>query len=194
MKSGKIKLLILIVVSLGASYFLFTETDIFIPSQTKIYNSKKLKLEIIKELEKRIKFKDTLFLMTSQLYGTCGNELEYEMTPISKKIEQAQYNMDNPFYIDNDYEEYYHINDKIVITGQGFDNTFTSNELSFRYSNEQEYNTTARLKLDAAIYDIKLFPTEDNVEVISTQINIQKEIKFSMIFNGSKWTPEHKLR
>ena len=151
--------------------------------QIEIENPKQLKVEIIKELAKKVNSKDTLFLVTSRMFGVCGNDERYDgITTPKEKMNELKYIKENPYYIDEnkDYKEKYNFNDKVIITRTAFDNEFTSETIKFNNDS---------LKIKKEIFDIQYISIKkDTVDISVFDYNNNKHsFQFKMALNNSVW-------
>lgn len=115
-------------------YFLFVKTDLFIPRQKEIAWSEQLQTKIIKQIAEKFSFKDTLYIATTRLSGVCGNDERYDgSNTLTEQIERIKYVKANPYFIDVSKVagNIYTFGNKVMITGEAFDATFTSGSIHF---------------------------------------------------------------
>lgn len=177
---------IFIFCSLSLLYSLFIMTDIFIPSQKELENSKQLELEIIKEITNRLKIRDTLFLIKEKEFGVCGNDPSYNEIPsFNNRVEDFKFNYNNPCYFDtyNAFEEQYSINGKIIIIGTTYEEDFNSEKINFNIADFK----TKRMLYTVNFNDIK----EDQIKVGLTKEFPDNEdnrlINFTMLKAKALW-------
>ncbi|KQT29581.1 hypothetical protein ASG22_19860 [Chryseobacterium sp. Leaf405] len=176
------KYLILIILTLTVLTILICQIE-----RKEVINSKQLKEEIIKEAVNKLNPKDSLFIVTTRSLGVCGNDDRYDgfTTPI-EKFSEIKFILENPYFVDGseDFKENYLINNKTIITGGALDNRFSSNTLNFTYD---------EVKNDKQVYDIQF--TTANKDTVYVSIfdyfnSENKNIKFKMVQNNSKWNIE----
>src|SRR6218665_2084151 len=85
-------------------------------------------------MEEKFSFKDTLYIATTRLLGVCGNDERYDgSNTLTKQIDWIKYVKANPYFIDVSKvaEHIYTSGNKVIITGEAFDATFTSGSIHF---------------------------------------------------------------
>ena len=152
-------------------------------NQTEVENPKQLKQASVKEFVNQLKPKDTLFMVTSRMFGVCGNDERYDgVTTPQEKLEEKKYIHDNPYYVDaeKDYLGKYVVGKSVVITGSAFDNEFSSTLVSFN-------NDSSKVKRD--VYDIQFTDIKKDTVTVSgfDFINNKKALQFKMVLRNSQW-------
>lgn len=151
-----------------------------------VENSKQLKEEIIKEVVKKLEPKDSLFIVTTRNFGVCGNDERHDgVTTISEKFAERKFIRENPYFVDGsiDFKEKYIINNTIIITGEAFNNQFTSNSINFNYDEHEQTN----------VYVIQFTSIKKDTVSVSVfdYLNSQNNnITLKMVQKNSKWTIE----
>jgi|GEM_PF-1941809 len=165
-------------------YFVFINTDLFVPSQKEPPNNRQLKTEIISQISKDLTIQDTLYLVTQRMFGVCGNDPRYDgNTNISEKIDEIKYNLDYPYILKGEegYEPIYMLNGKTIITGNSMDNRFSSDKYAF-----EEDSLKFNKMLDIEFPSIE----RDKVKVEIVKYGNKKILSFTMVYRNDKWVKE----
>lgn len=152
--------------------------------QQEIENPKQFKASLISEITTQIKPSDTLFLVTTRLFGVCGNDPTFDniTTPEEAKA-NLEYIKANPYFVnaDNDFEEINKIGTHVVIVGTAFEDEFSSENFTLKNENT---------KVEKIIYDIDYTAVQkDTVQVALKQFyqNDVPPINLTFVLNQDKW-------
>lgn len=176
-------LLFVIILGLFSAYNIFTTTNLFVPKQTEIQNSKILFKKMLSEITKIEPKSDTIYFVNLDIYGICGTNHEPKLTEFQKKVRQINHNKENPYFINMEkaFDEVSQIKAKTIIVGntqQG------ENYNRWFYSNA--------IKFDIKSKDINLYRqhyriiNKNNVEIVVFQ-NSKEKLKLLMKFKNGKW-------
>ncbi|GAL63297.1 hypothetical protein [Algibacter lectus] len=185
-KNIRLKIFVSIMILLSFLYFLFINTDIFLPSTKEVENSNQLKTEIVNEIASSLSNNDTLYLATKREYGVCGNDSRFDgTTTFSERIQEIKHLLDNPFYLDlsKDFEMSNSLNGNTIIVGIIFDNNFMSEKYNF----EVILDSSNQKKELYEVKDISI--KKDTVIIYSYSLHKSEndKVKMEFIKVDSKW-------
>ncbi len=177
-------LLFVIILALFSAYNIFTTTDLFVPKQVEIENSKGLFKEMLSEIAKIEPKADTIYFVNFDIYGICGNNHEPKLTEYQKKIKQINYNKENPYFINMEkvFDEVNQIKIKTIIVGntqqgENYNRWFYSNAIKFDLKSKN-------INLYRQHYKII---NENKVEIVVSQ-NSKKKMKLLMKCKNGNWS------
>lgn len=176
-------LLFVIILTLFSAYNIFTTTDLFVPKQVEIENSKGLFKEMLSEITKIEPKADTIYFVNYDIYGICGTNHETKLTEYQKKIKQINYNKENPYFINMEkvFDEVNLINNKTIIIGK---TNLGENYKRWFYSNAIKFDLESKnMNLYRQHYRII---NKSNVEIVVTE-NGKEKIKLFMTYKNGKW-------
>lgn len=162
-------------------YYLFIKTNLFVPKQEEIVNTKALLTAVFSEIvkydkETDMKESDTIFFAIND-YGDCGN-INYGETAYENRIAQIKYTIKNPYYInlENVLDASFTINNKLIIVGN------TQSSQYFRSKNIE------RTKLPPYLYRLQY--TVINKNKVEARVTVNGDIVMRLILtpNIDKWT------
>ncbi|MEL0649942.1 hypothetical protein V6246_00825 [Algibacter sp. TI.3.09] len=185
-KNIRLKIFVSIMILLSFLYFLFINTDLFLPSTKEVENSNQLKTEIVNEIASSLSNNDTLYLATKREYGVCGNDSRFDGTPtFSERIQKIKHLLDNPFYLDlsKGFEMSNSLNGSTIIVGIIFDNNFMSEKYNFEIISDSSNQKKE-------LYEVKdISIKKDTVIIYSYSLNKSEndKVKMEFIKVDSKW-------
>lgn len=178
-------LLFTVVLSLFSAYHIFTTTDLFVPKQKEITKPKELFRQMFSEITKMKNKSDTIYFVIYDIHGICGNNPKPYLSEFQRKLEQINYNKQNPFFIniDKSIDESNFIDTKVIISGitggcPGSNNCFRSGVTNF------DINSKKGIIIYRQNYKIV---NENTVEIFITA-NFEEKMKLLMKYKNGKWT------
>ncbi|KAF2507413.1 hypothetical protein [Flavobacterium foetidum] len=177
-----------LLISAFCAYDIFITTDLFVPNQNELVNSKGLIKTVMTEITKLEKEKDTVLVIKYSVFGICGNDERFSRSAYQKKIDQIEEHSKNPVILDLDksVEDLYHINNKVVITG-----TTGSGESSNAYfdSNLKKYSFSDDLERRKKVYEMQYtIKNKAKVEFVILH-NLDTEIlRLILTQKNGQWT------
>ncbi len=165
-------------------YHLFTQTNIFIPSQKELRFSDESIQRLIQYVSQQINTNDTILLITQTPYGAIGNEARFDVRPsLDKSIKKFSYHLSHPYTIPNNlFYHKYELGQNTIIAGTQISNWF--------YSYEMEVNLDS--VTSKSIYQIQLDPiSEHQIRVIYKNLGptYHKDTINMMVQNGEWQIP-----
>ncbi|UPT71184.1 MAG: hypothetical protein M0D53_01870 [Flavobacterium sp. JAD_PAG50586_2] len=178
-------LLFILILALFSAYHIFISTNLFIPEQKEISKPNELFKEMFSEITKIDRQCDTIYFVNFDIYGICGNNSKPHLSEYQKKIEQINYYIQNPYFIDleKSFDEVNSINNKVIIVGntrlgKNYNRWFFSNTVNF----------DLELGKDITIYrQSSKIVNGSNVEIIVTA-NLKEKMKLLMKYKNGKWS------
>lgn len=165
---------------------LFSCKETRILKQTEVENSAQLKDQIMQELVNRLNPKDTVFVAAKRVLGVCGNDERFDsITTPAEKLEELEYIRKHPYFVDinKDYRETYKFGNKILVTGEVFDERFSSKNSNF----DNAQLAKKKIILDIQYLDVK----KDTVQVRAFDYKNAKkaDIQMTFVLKNSNWKP-----
>ncbi|GAL82742.1 hypothetical protein JCM19274_551 [Algibacter lectus] len=185
-KNIRLKIFVSIMILLSFLYFLFINTDLFLPSTKEVENSNQLKTEIVNEIASSLSNNDTLYLATKREYGVCGNDSRFDgTTTFPERIQKIKHLLDNPFYLDlsKDFEMSNSLNGSTIIVGIIFDDNFISEKYNFEIISDSSNQKKE-------LYEVKdISIKKDTVIIYSYSLHKSEndKVKMEFIKVDSKW-------
>lgn len=153
-------------------------------NQTEVENPALLKDQIMQELANRFNPKDTLFVETTRILGVCGNDERYDgVTSPAERQQKIEYIREHPYFVDikKDYRETYKFGNKILVTGEVFDEQFSSKNLNF---------DNAKLAKKKTIVDLQYLEIKkDTVKVQAFDFHNSEKtgVEMTFVLKNSRW-------
>jgi hypothetical protein len=183
----KYYILFAFIIILLQGYYLFISTDLFVPKQKEIINSKGLFKEMLIEIAKIDKKSDTIIFIYADTFCGCGygRNIEVSKTAYEKKIIEINHNQENPYFIDieKSFEERYDINyKKIIVLRRCSDNRYFEKLNSKKQGSNlvKILNMETKFNLYRATYKVV---NKNNIEIL-----VNEQIKMLVTRKNGKWT------
>ncbi len=178
-------LLLIITITPFVAYYLFVNTEWFVPKQKELSNSKGLFKELFREITKFDRESDTIYF-SEWTVRPCGNNGPYGLSKYKQKIKKINYIKQNPYFMHIDrrsIDEVSFIDNKMIISGitggcPGSNNCFRSGVTNF------DINSKKGIIIYRQNYKIV---NENTVEIVVTA-NFEEKMKLLMKYKNGKWT------
>ncbi len=177
-------LLLLIIITPFVAYYLFVNTEWFVPKQKELSNSKGLFKELFREITKFDRESDTIYF-SEWTVRPCGNNGPYGLSKYEMKMTKINYIKQNPYFIYIDrrsIDEVSFIDNKVIISGitggcPGSNNCFHSEVTEFDINS----------KKGVVIYRLNYKIIDKSTVQMDVTGNSEKKIKLLMKYKNGKW-------